>query len=159
MQRPITKRRGFTIAEIMIVVTIMGILASTVIAMFQGIQDDARMRTFATTGHVLVKAAERYRFDHGDYLEDAASGVLPAGFEDYIIESVWDGPTPIGGVWDTELNSYGIISALGVHFNGVGDTRDDEFMQELDLIIDYGDLAAGGLRKIDSNRYYYIIAE
>jgi len=62
-------------------------------------------------------------------------------------------------VWDSENNSFGVISALGVHFNGTGDTRDDAFMQQIDANLDDGDLATGGLQKIADDRYYFIVAD
>ena len=67
--------------------------------------------------------------------------------------------TPIGGQRDTELDSYDIRAALGVHFNGEGPIRGDDYMLEIDELFDNGDLASGAFQKIADNRYYYILAE
>ncbi|MHC5113875.1 MAG: type II secretion system protein [Planctomycetota bacterium] len=151
-------RRAFTLIEILIVVTILGILASIVIALFTVTADDAQRSAFISSGRVFSNAAARYRLDNGEHLEDASSGVMPVGFDPYVQESKW-GETPIGGVWDTELNSFGIGSALGVHFNGTGTTRDDIFMAEVDAAVDNGDLATGSFRKLASDRYYFVLAD
>jgi len=150
--------RGFTLIEILIVVTILGILASIVIALFNTTTEDAQRTAFISSGRVFSNAAQRFELDNGGPLEDASSGVLPVGFDPYVQESRW-GETPIGGVWDTELNSFGIVSALGVHFEGTGKTRDDIFMAEVDQAIDDGDLATGSFRKLASDRYYFVLAD
>ena len=152
-------RQGFTLIEILIVVVILGILASIVIAQFRDASDDAVRATFLINGKTFVESAMRFRLDTGQFLEDSSSGALPAGFEQYVQPEKWVGGTPIGGVWDAELNSFGITSALGVHFNGSGATRDDAYMVQLDAAVDDGDLATGGFRKIAGDRYYFIIAD
>ncbi len=69
------------------------------------------------------------------------------------------GGTTIGGVWDSVNNSFGITSAIGVHFNGVGETRKDPYMREIDAAIDDGDLQTGWFQKIAGKRYYFIVAD
>ena len=119
-----------------------------------------RYRTaFVTSLNSFVRSAIIFREKTGQYLEDSASGQCPAGFEDYINQIGWEKQTPIGGVWDAELNSFGITSAIGVHFNGQGTTRTAVFMQQIDQIFDDGDLATGVFRQIAADRYYYIIRE
>jgi prepilin-type N-terminal cleavage/methylation domain-containing protein len=150
---------GFTLIEILIVVIILGVLAAIVIPQFVGVTGDVERGTFVADVRILANAAERYRLDTGEYLEDSASGVCPAGLEDYIQEEKWESGTPIGGVWDAELDSFGIKSALGVHFNGEGETRDDAYMLLIDDAFDNGDLATGVFRKIADDRYYFILED
>ncbi len=153
------KRRGFTLIEILVVVVILGILASVVIAQFRDASDDAMRAAFLITGKTFVESAMRFQLDTGQFLEDSSSGALPAGFEQYVQAEKWVGGTPLGGVWDAELNSFGVTSALGVHFNGSGVTRDDAYMAQIDAAVDDGDLATGGFRKIAGDRYYFIVAD
>ena len=71
----------------------------------------------------------------------------------------WTEPTPLGGVWDSELDSFGVWSALGVHFNGIGATPSTAEMAEVDDAIDDGDVTAGAFRQLASDRYDFVIQE
>ena len=57
------------------------------------------------------------------------------------------------------MNSFGVTSAIGVHFDGTGETRAVGYMAALDLEYDDGDLATGGFRQLAADRYYWIIIE
>ena len=151
-------KRGFTLVEVLIVVVILGVLAGIVIPVFAGASDDAERTTFVSNIRTFAAAAEFFRSRTGQYLEDSNSGTCPTGFEDYIQENRWENGTPLGGVWDAELNSFGITSAIGVHFNGQGATRNAAYMQEVDQLFDDGNLETGGFRQIAGDRYYYIIS-
>ena len=153
-----TARAGFTLLEILIVVVILGILAAIVIVQVVDAREDAERTAFMTCGRIFAEAAARYHLDNGVYPEDSGSGTLPDGFGDYITSNQWEGGTPIGGVWDSENNSFGITSAIGVHFQ-FGPAKDDAYMQQIDADIDDGVLATGGFRKIAGNRYYFIVAD
>ena len=149
---------GFTLIEILIVVTLLGVLASIVVPSFVSADDDAQYNAFVANVRSFAGAARVYMEKTGQYLENSNSGDCPAGWEPYVNEQAWTNDTPIGGVWDVELNSFGIVSAFGVHFiAGHGAIRDDVYMMEIDRIMDDGNLATGIFRKIDSNRYYYIL--
>ncbi len=150
--------RAFTLIEILIVVVILGILASIVIIGIRAANEEAQNTVFGSNVKAFAIACERFWLDTGAYPEDASSGVLPTGFDDYVIEANWTGGTPLGGVWDTELNSMGITSAVGVHFNG-GDDPGAVVMTEVDLVIDDGDLATGAFRELAVDRYYWVVAE
>ena len=108
---------------------------------------------------VFAGAAEFYMLDTGEYLEDSSSGSVPAGFEEYINTSKWIGGTPIGGVWDVELDSYGIKAGFGVDFGNGSGNQTSAYMQEIDAQFDDGDLITGKFRQIDTDRYYYILED
>ncbi|MEM9800242.1 MAG: hypothetical protein AAGA20_07950, partial [Planctomycetota bacterium] len=61
---------------------------------------------FLRTAH----AATLFAVQTGDYPEDASTGNIPDGFEDYINADDWNDGTPIGGQWDFENGSFGIVS-------------------------------------------------
>ena len=154
-----SNRLGFTLIEVLIVVTLLGVLAGIVVPSFKDMGDEAQHATFVTNVRTFEEAAKLYMAKTGDYLEDSSSGECPAGWEDYVDESAWTRNTPIGGVWDFEQNSFGITSAFGVHFmGGHGTHPGDAFMTEIDILIDDGDLTTGIFQKIAPDRYYYIIA-
>ncbi len=152
-------RNAFTLVEILIVVVILGILAAMVIISVNNPRKDTEQTSFAADGKSFLGAAILYFARTGEFLEDGSSGQLPAGFEDYVDENAWTRVTPIGGVWDTEFEDNGVTSALGVHFNGEGPTQDDAYMEEIDAMVDDGDLATGGFRKLGDQRFYFVIRD
>jgi prepilin-type N-terminal cleavage/methylation domain-containing protein len=150
---------GFTLVEILIVVIILGVLAGLIIPQMAGASSEAARSAFVVELKRYAEAAEVYRVREGVYVEDTSSGEYPAGWDDDYAdrESYVDG-TPIGGVWDFELDSFEVTSAFGVHFDGTGNTQDDDYMTLVDEYFDDGDLETGLFRKIANNRFYYIIA-
>ena len=150
---------GFTLLEILIVVVILGTLAAIVIAQFKDVTVDAERTAFIESGRQFVFAAQRYELDYGMY-PNAAPGKLPPGFGDYITSQRWEAETPLGGLWDLHVDAYGVAASLGV-FYGAGSTDthfDDAYMEEVDLMIDDGDLQTGSFRKMGGQRYYFVIA-
>ena len=150
--------RGFTLVEILIVVVILGILAAVVVPQAASASDSARQSTFASDVRVFSDAVTVYKSRTGQWVNDGGSGMVPAGFEDYIDESKWLRGTTLGGLWDAERNSFAIRSAIGVHFMN-GDDPGDAYMVQVDELFDDGALATGGFRKLDVKRYYPVIAD
>lgn len=157
MKRLPHPNRGFTLVEILIVVVIIGVLAALALPLLADATNDARKTAFAADTKIFAEAMERYRLDYGVFPPDSSSGVLPLGFEDYIEESKWVAGTPVGGVWDTEFNDSGVAAAVGVHFDGTGDTRDDIYMNFIDDMVDDGDVNTGAFRKLAADRYYFVV--
>ncbi len=156
----ITDRRpqGFTLVEVLIVVVILGVLAAIVVPQFVDATAQSSKAVFAANLRQYNEAAQLYLFDTGEFPADSSSGMLPADLEPYIDADSWTQGTPIGGVWDFEYeDAGGVRSALGVHFDGTGETRDDLYMREIDAMVDDGDLATGIFRKLEDGRYYLII--
>ncbi|MEM1446100.1 MAG: type II secretion system protein [Planctomycetota bacterium] len=150
--------RAFTLVEIMIVLVILGILATIVMAQFANAFGDAERVAFATDLRAYLKGAEAFYLDTNAYPPATASGVVPTGFENYVDDGRWTRATPIGGRWDVEFENYGITSALGVHFVD-GAMPDNDLLTELDRGIDDGDLNTGRFRWLDADRLYFIIID
>lgn len=150
------KDDGFTLVEILIVVVILGVLAAIVIPAFGSVVDETRRASFVADIKQYSDAAHLYSVQQGQFLPDGASGTVPEGFEAYIDADSWLAGTPIGGVWDAELDSFGVTSAIGVHFNG-SESRDDVFMALIDASYDDGDLEGRLFQRIASDRFYHII--
>ena len=147
--------RAFTLVEILIVVVILGILAATVVPSFANATEPTRQTTFITNMKDFAEAAQIYKVRNNEYPADTNTGDLPDGFDELIDPRDWLGETPIGGQWDTEETDTGY--GIGVHFDGTGETRDDDYMLEIDEIFDDGDLTGGVFQKTEDNRFYLIL--
>ena len=150
---------GFTLIEILIVVVILGILASIVMSQVASAFGDAERTAFVTDLNAYLKGAETFYLDTDRYPPAADAGEVPAGFENYVDMGRWKRQTPIGGHWDIEFNNYGVTSAIGVHFTNSAAIPDDAFLELIDRTIDNGNLATGVFRRLDADRFYYIILE
>jgi len=147
--------RAFTLVEILIVVVILGILAATVVPSFANATEPTRQTTFITNMKDFADAVQIYKVRNNEFPADTTTGELPDGFEELIDPRDWLGRTPIGGQWDTEETDVGY--GIGVHFDGTGETRDEEYMTEIDEIFDDGDLESGVFQMTGDNRYYLIL--
>ncbi len=153
-----SRRSGFTLVELLIVVVILAMLAAIVVPASVGVRTETEQAAFAAELRILVDAAALYTAKTQRDLEDASSGVIPTGFEDYLDSNGWEDGTPVGGVWDSERDAFGFGSTLGVHFVS-GTPRSDAYMETVDALVDDGDLATGGFRKLAPDRFAYILAE
>ncbi len=73
------KKRGFTLAELVVVVTILGILMLIAVTRFSSVSDSANKKTFEANHRIAVSAVQMYMADH--------AGEKPADdykFEEYI---------------------------------------------------------------------------
>ena len=157
-QRRDKLRAGFTMVEIMIVVLIIGLLVTIAIPAFAKARRRSLQTAFINDMRIFSDASDYYTLNSGLYLEDSASGTIPAGLEEFINDSDWTRGTPIGGQWDSAYDDYGITSGIGVHF-GADPNPGDAYMIQIDAKYDDGNLNTGVFRKIDTDRYYYIIQE
>lgn len=137
----------------MIVVVIIGLLASMAIAGFEKVQRSQQNAQFINDVRVFSGACATYALEEGAYPPDSGSGTLSSELEGYINRAQFEGGTPIGGVYDVEWNSYGILCAVGVD----GFTIDDAQIQEIDERYDDGNTATGKLQLIVSDRYYWVV--
>lgn len=153
--RRVGLRAGFTLMEILIVVVILGILAAIVIPSFASASEDTRKAAFAQDLRAFENGILRYEADHHSFPPDGGSGTVPAGLEDYVNVPKWQGGSPIGGVWDNEFEDV-VTVGMGVHFNGTGQTRESDYMAEIDLMIDDGEVTTGSFRQF-GQRYYRVI--
>ena len=149
---------GFTLVELLIVVVILAILAAIVIPMMNSSSDETKRSRFADNLRSFVTAAQIAAAKNGDDIEDASSGTLPVELAPYIKASSWEKGTPLGGVWDSEKTSFGVASAIGVHFN-TGVNPGDSEMEQVDNLLDDGVLSSGTFRKFASDRYYFVLVD
>lgn len=157
MIRNHANRPGFTLVEILVVVVILGILAAIVLPQFASATDDARYNAFITDLNALTKAVSAYENIHG-LPPDGDSGVMPGELDIYMSAERYERPTPLGGVWDVEVEESGVVLAVGVHFNG-DQTPSTGILSRIDEMIDDGDLSTGSFREIAADRYYNVLRD
>ena len=150
-------RRAFTLIEILIVVLILGLIASMVLPQFFDVTGEAQRTAFVNNGRIFSSAAKRYELDYGEYPASKA-GKLPDGFGDYIQSNRWLAATPIGGKWEARANKGGVASAIGVHYGGKSPDYDPATMLLIDEMADDGDLNTGAFQQLGANRYFFIVA-
>lgn len=134
---------GFTLTEIMIVVAIIGLLAAIAIPNFAKSRRRAQQIRFVNDLRMACDAFETYAMVHGTYPPDTMPRVVPDGMAVYFERFHWEEDTTIGGQWDWDNGQFGFKAGVSVY----QPTYTDEQMEEIDKIIDDGDLSTGGFRK------------
>lgn len=139
----------------MVVVVIIGLLAAIAIPAFARARESSQNARLANDLRVFAGAVETFTMETGVYPEDSNSGNIPTGMEAYFKDELWDEGPSIGGVWDVEKDSYGVISAIGVHRFTVSVDQLSKFDQQYDD----GDLSTGNYRRLAADRYYYVVLD
>ena len=148
-------KSGFTLVEIMVVVVIIGLLAAIAIPAIARARESSQNARLANDLRVYAGAIETFTTETGIYPEDSTSGAIPTGMGPYIKSGKWTEGPSIGGVWDVEKDSYGVSSAIGVH----GFTVTVEQLEDFDRKYDDDNLTSGNYRRLDSDRYYYVVLD
>jgi len=144
---------AFTLVEIMIVVVIIGLLASIALPAFSTVWKTANYTSFYNDLRVFKDALNTCVLETGNPDQGSGTSTLSAEFADYVSNDIWAASTPIGGGWDVEYNKNGIGLAIGAQGGILANTE----LSLIDEKFDDGDLSTGNLRKIASDRYYWII--
>jgi prepilin-type N-terminal cleavage/methylation domain-containing protein len=154
-------RSAYTLVEIMIVVSIIGLLAVFAIPAVGKARMRSRDTLFIQKMQMIVdNGLEQIAMAEGNYPDDVAAGVEPAGVSDYIRRIKWGEPTPVGGTWDWDRGAnrsdkvHGFYAGLSV----IAPHRTSAQMQDIDSRIDDGDLETGHFRS-HATGYIYILEE
>jgi len=151
----VKSKKGFTLVEIMVVVVIIGLLAAIAIPAFTKARENSQNARLANDFRTYSGAIETFSLETGQFPEDSDTGSIPAGMAIYIKTSDWNEGPSIGGDWDVEYNSYGVISAIGA----VDFKSSNEQLLKFDQRYDDGNLNTGDFRLLEANRYYYVVAD
>ena len=145
---------AFTLVEIMIVVSIISLLAMIAMPSFLRARRRSQNVQFINDLRVATSAFQLYAVEHNAYPPNATTGVLPSGMATYFGPTFdFTAPTPIGGAWDWDFKKNGNVIGVSV----VAPTVDVTQLQEIDAMIDDGDLLQGGFAKTAANRYTAIL--
>jgi type IV pilus assembly protein PilA len=149
-------RAGFTLVEIMIVVVIIGLLATLALPAFSRVRQASHHARFISDLRTFTQAFESYMTQNGAWPPNAGTGIVPAGMSaaDFKISAWTTAQNSVGGRWNWDFNNSGVVAAIAT----TGVTATDAQMASIDARIDDGDLTTGLFRKVGS-RFIYILEE
>jgi prepilin-type N-terminal cleavage/methylation domain-containing protein len=133
----------FTLVEIMIVVAIIGLLATLVMPSMINARERAQATRFINDMRVATGAFEMYAIEEGGWPADRGPGAIPAGMADYLTKFAWNEDTSIGGKWDWDYLQFGCVAGVSVYLPN----RSAAEMAEIDGMFDDGNLSSGFFRQ------------
>lgn len=158
----VSSRRGFSLTEVMIVTTLIGILAMLSQSAFQHLSARAQSAAYWNDVRVFAEAFNRHAQERGAYPADqTVARQVPAGMSGYFRSDNWTRTTPLGGTyeWDTK----DAANSLGVTFNAaikvVGSSWTMPRLLELDAAYDDGNLVTGNLLVTDAGTTVIFVIE
>jgi prepilin-type N-terminal cleavage/methylation domain-containing protein len=155
----VSKRPGFTLVEIMVVVAIIGVLAVIAIPAFRKARTESRISKYLNTVRIMDQYVETYAMQSGAYPPDGWPGQPPDKFNDYV-KMDFAALTPLGGLWDWENwpgNPHNGVE-VGISVISVGANQISwDLVQLVDSKIDDGNLNSGRYRKTTGDNYTYVI--
>jgi prepilin-type N-terminal cleavage/methylation domain-containing protein len=141
---------GFTLVEIMIVVSIIALLAVMALPSFLRAREQAQNTKFINALRIATGAFDMYIMEHNNYPPDVNRGIVPPGMALYFGPTLdWTKPTPIGGNWDWDYNQFGFTAGVSV----VGTNASQQQLQDIDTKIDDGNLSTGRFQDVGATRY------
>ena len=159
--KPHLKKRGFTLIEIMIVVTIIGLLATMANVVFTRINLRARASVFANDCRAFSEAFLHYAQETGDFPADGGPHFVPPVMTAYLNRTQWMRVTPFGGNYDWDnIDSWANFpqrprAAISVS----GCTMTIPQLQQVDRWLDDGNIATGIFRVTDAGATISYIIE
>jgi len=148
----ITRRGGFTLVEIMIVVVIIGLLSALALPAINRARVQSNASRLANDFRVFATAFETHCLESGSWAPDGNGNNLPQTVFEHLEGTAWFQPPPGGGYWDWEFDRLGYTAAIGLALNSDW----PEVMLRVDQILDDGELASGNFVQV-SNRYLYVL--
>lgn len=147
------RQSGFTLVEILMVVMIIGLLASIAIPTMVRMRQRSQVTRFIHDVGVASSAFEMYRMEHKGYPPDAMAGEVPEGMAPYLSGMRWVRETALGGSWGWDVGRFGVVASIAVFTGGSG--REDPWL-EVDRRMDDGNLESGRFRR-RPNGFSYIV--
>ena len=151
-----TDARGFTLIELMIVVTLIGVLAAVAVPHYQRYTEKARLTGMAVLLGTWAKEFSIWAQVYGKYPDDSHIVLPPeAGGELAIDSTTWLASTDLGGNWNWEGPDNYPYAGIAI----LGATANARQIIQFDQIIDDGNLATGKFRLTANGRHTYILNE
>jgi prepilin-type N-terminal cleavage/methylation domain-containing protein len=153
------RRDAFSLLELVIVVVILGILASIAVARYPVLADNAKWSSAQRTYSAFETALRMYHADHGGFPPDTNAGARIIFLDEYLkLPGLGSRPAPFGGYWDWNNSDVpfwaGTSASMTIHWPA-GAVPNAELLA-YDRWADDGSLATGVYRRFKSNRFYGI---
>jgi len=107
------RRHGFTFIELLVVVTIVGLLSSIAVPRYRLMKQRAQATNVLADLQVVRVAVLNYYADYQEFPQEAAAGVAPPNLQKYL-------PVGFGFQRETWSMDYDIVSGAGVNGDLVG---------------------------------------
>lgn len=159
---PFRRPVGFTLVEILIVVTLIGLLAALALPAMERVRMTSRVAVMLNELRTIAQICEQYALENGDWPPDGINRLHPIlieyGKTDFGLH------TSLGGQWDWDRGQGDppVNAALGVYVGGAANGAQlrrmmRTVMQRVDQQLDDGDLETGFFRS--RNAGYMLILE
>jgi prepilin-type N-terminal cleavage/methylation domain-containing protein len=156
---PHRRKAGFSLVEIMIAVVIIGLLVMLAYPAFNKLLRSSANARFISDIRVFSQSFENYSMETGLWPPNATNGVVPVNMSDGVRQNKWVDMTSVGGRWNWDAGSVAASFGFFAGISVVNATASDLQMTMIDRRIDDGDLTTGLFRKVQSNRFSYILQE
>lgn len=158
--RPAGRSAGFTLVELLVVIVVIGIVAAIAIPNMLRALEKSRISRTAADLKTFETAFLDFALTTGEFPPDShldppyhlANGV---GIEDYVPVGAWVKETPFGGHYNWEGPDNYPYAGISLWNSSATPSQ----AQELDEILDDGDLSTGAFRQTTNGRYTYIVDE
>jgi prepilin-type N-terminal cleavage/methylation domain-containing protein len=150
--RPSKSQAGFSLLEIIVVVTVIGLLVAIALPAYGKLQRKSINTLMTNELRVASGALEHYVFETGSWPPDGAGG-WPAELTGYLPPpDRWSKPAPIGGAWAWALDMEEATASLRIN----NFTAPADQITELDQMMDDGNIETGSLMVTGTSLVYVL---
>ena len=158
MKQDIGSARGFSLIELMLVVTVIGIVSTIAIPNLIRYRDLTQVREVASNMETFAKGFQTYRVSLGGFPPDwHLNGPynLPPRMEEFIPGDIWAANTPLGGNYNWEGPNNYPYAGISIYQASAS----SDLIVLLDEMLDDGDTSQGKFRITSNGRPTYILEE
>ncbi len=151
----LSKARGFTLVEIMVVVIIIGVVAAIAIPVFNMMRMNSQATRIVNDMKTYRTAFEMHAFEMGIWPPDVNRGTIPPTMADYLRDESFTEITVVGGNWDWDFDQSFAYAAISI----IEPTGGTNVMQKIDEMLDDGALESGEFKQVAGARFALILEE
>ena len=152
-----SKRSGFTLVEVMIIVAILTNIMLIALPGFIRSRNSAQNTRYLSDLRTISTAFDMYAAENNRYPGSAAPSVVPAGMTVYLNNIPYTSRNAIGGQWYRTYSSASSPAAIVGSLSSFA--LDDIRMAEIDTRIDNGVLSTGAWRKPDATNVQFTVEQ